>query len=307
MSDENTLGNLVKDVITLAKSEARGNPAKLLLSPETAALLSSIGEAGTVSEQQETATEDAGAAAVRQTETPEAGTTEKASPDRQKESEQEADGLYEKEKFVEESAAYDNQENDRAEAEEKDSLENVATEVAQCARCSLGESRNSPVPGEGHPKASLVFVGEAPGAEEDRQGRPFVGRAGRLLTDIIVKGMILSRDDVFICNVLKCRPPGNRKPTPEEVVQCEPYLLRQLDLIQPKVICALGATAAQTLLKTTQPIKALRGVWHNYHNIPLRVTYHPAYLLRNEKDKRKTWEDVKEIMRVLDGAVIPEI
>jgi len=183
----------------------------------------------------------------------------------------------------------------------------VAAEVAVCAKCALSETRNKTVPGEGNKHAELVFVGEAPGADEDRTGRPFVGRAGSLLTDIIVKGMKMEREDVFICNVLKCRPPGNRTPNPEEVFQCEPYLLRQLDAIQPKVICALGATAAQTLLKTNESIKNLRGVWHNYHGIPFRVTYHPAYLLRNPVDKKKTWEDVQEIMRVLSGEAMPEI
>ena len=186
-------------------------------------------------------------------------------------------------------------------------LQTVAAEVAVCTKCALSETRNNTVPGEGNMNAELVFVGEAPGANEDRTGHPFVGRAGNLLTDIIVKGMKMEREDVFICNVLKCRPPENRTPNPEEVFQCEPYLLRQLDAIQPKVICALGATAAQTLLKTNEPIKKLRGVWHNYHGIPFRVTYHPAYLLRNPPDKKKTWEDIQEILRVLSGEVTPEI
>ena len=188
-----------------------------------------------------------------------------------------------------------------------DELTCIADEIAGCAKCPLAEQRNTPVPGDGDPCASLVFVGEAPGAEEDKTGRPFVGRAGKLLTDIIVKGMNLKREEVFICNVLKCRPPNNRTPSPEEVLQCEPYLLRQLDAMQPKVICALGAVAAQTLLKTKAPIKHLRGSWHNYHNIPLRVTYHPAYLLRSPSKKSETWKDVQEIMRVLNGEVVPEI
>jgi len=157
------------------------------------------------------------------------------------------------------------------------------------------------VAGEGNPEAALVFVGEAPGASEDRQGRPFVGRAGQLLTDIISNGMKMHRDDVFICNVLKCRPPENRNPNPEEIMHCEPYLLRQLDLIRPRVICALGAVAAHTLLKTDTAIGRLRGQWHAYHGIPLRVTYHPAYLLRNPADKVKAWEDIKEIMRFLNA------
>ena len=189
----------------------------------------------------------------------------------------------------------------------KGELQSVAEEVAVCTRCALSESRDHTVPGEGNMNADLVFVGEAPGASEDRTGRPFVGRAGGLLTDIIVKGMKMDREDVFICNILKCRPPGNRTPNPEEVSQCEPYLLRQLKALQPKVICALGATAAQTLLKTNDPIKKLRGIWHNYHGIPFRVTYHPAYLLRNPADKKKTWEDIQEIMRVLSGEITPEL
>mgnify|MGYP006299060291 CR=1 FL=1 len=189
----------------------------------------------------------------------------------------------------------------------KGELQSVAEEVVVCTRCALSESRDHTVPGEGNMNADLVFVGEAPGASEDRTGRPFVGRAGGLLTDIIVKGMKMDREDVFICNILKCRPPGNRTPNPEEVSQCEPYLLRQLKALQPKVICALGATAAQTLLKTNDPIKKLRGIWHNYHGIPFRVTYHPAYLLRNPADKKKTWEDIQEIMRVLSGEITPEL
>jgi DNA polymerase len=161
--------------------------------------------------------------------------------------------------------------------------------------------------GTGNPHADLVFVGEAPGAEEDRQGEPFVGRAGQLLTDIIEKGIKIRREDVYICNVLKCRPPENRDPNPEEVVCCEPYLLRQLELIQPKVICALGRIAAQTLLRSSESTTRLRGKWHNYHGIPFRVTYHPAYLLRSPGEKRKAWEDIQEVMKVLNGQITPDI
>lgn len=189
----------------------------------------------------------------------------------------------------------------------EDSLMRIADEIRKCEKCPLSQTRTHTVPGEGNAHAELVFVGEAPGVSEDRMGRPFVGRAGQLLTDIIVKGMKMKREDVFICNVLKCRPPNNRTPNPEEVGHCEPYLLRQLSVIQPKVICALGAVAAQTLLKTTSPIKHLRGHWHNYHNIPFRVTYHPAYLLRNAADKKKTWEDIQEIMRFLAGEISLEL
>lgn len=187
-----------------------------------------------------------------------------------------------------------------------DALSCIADEVERCEKCPLWRTRTHTVPGEGSPHADLVFVGEAPGASEDRTGRPFVGRAGQLLTDIIIKGMRMKRTDVFICNVLKCRPPDNRTPNPEEVTQCEPYLLRQLSAIRPKAICALGAVAAGTLLKTKAPIKQLRGHWHNYHDIPLRVTYHPAYLLRNPEDKKKAWEDIQEVMALLSGKITLE-
>ncbi|MBI5095559.1 MAG: uracil-DNA glycosylase [Candidatus Hydrogenedentes bacterium] len=182
-------------------------------------------------------------------------------------------------------------------------LKALADTVRACQKCGLCETRTQTVFSDGSPYARLVFVGEAPGGDEDRQGVPFVGRAGQLLTDIIVKGMKMNRSDVYICNVLKCRPPENRNPTPAEVEQCEPYLIRQLELIQPKVICALGLYAAQSLLKTTDTVGRLRGKWHTYHGIPLRVTYHPAYLLRNPEDKAKTWADVQEVMKVLDGSV----
>lgn len=183
----------------------------------------------------------------------------------------------------------------------------VAEEVRTCTKCGLCKTRKNTVFGVGNPHAELVFVGEAPGADEDRQGIPFVGRAGQLLTDIIVKGMKLRREDVYICNVLKCRPPENRDPNLEEVYNCEPYLLRQLDVIRPKAICALGRIAAQTLLKTTDSTGKLRGKWHNYHGIPLRVTYHPAYLLRSPGEKAKAWADVQEIMKLLKGEITPEI
>ncbi|NIA16429.1 MAG: uracil-DNA glycosylase [Nitrospiraceae bacterium] len=184
-------------------------------------------------------------------------------------------------------------------------LASLQAEVTACTKCELSRTRTQTVFGDGSPTAKLVFVGEAPGADEDRQGVPFVGRAGQLLTDIIEKGMKLRRGDVFICNVLKCRPPGNRNPLPSEVEQCEPYLIRQLEALRPAVICALGKYAAQTLLKTNAPIGRLRGRWHFYHGIPLRATYHPAYLLRSPGEKRKTWEDVQEIMKVINGEVVP--
>lgn len=186
------------------------------------------------------------------------------------------------------------------------SLSALRAIVAECRGCNLCESRTQTVFADGSEAAELVFVGEAPGEQEDLQGLPFVGRAGQLLTDIIEKGMKMQRQDVYICNVLKCRPPQNRDPLPEEKKECEPYLVRQLELIRPKVIVALGAHAAKTLLRTDDATGKLRGKWHFYHGIPLRVTYHPAYLLRSPGEKRKTWEDIQEVMKVLEGEVAPE-
>lgn len=180
-------------------------------------------------------------------------------------------------------------------------LESVREELGDCRRCPLGGLRHSLVFGEGNPHAELVFVGEAPGADEDAQGRPFVGRAGQLLTKIIV-AMGLKREEVYICNILKCRPPENRNPQPEEIAACEPFLIRQLEAIRPRVICALGSFAAHTLLKSEAPITVLRGRFHSYQGIPLMPTYHPAYLLRNPGAKKQVWEDVRTIMKVLrDG------
>lgn len=185
------------------------------------------------------------------------------------------------------------------------SLDELRGVVAGCRKCGLCETRTQTVFSDGLPTAELVFVGEAPGADEDRQGVPFVGRAGQLLTDIIVKGMKLRREDVYICNVLKCRPPNNRDPLPSEKEQCEPYLVRQLELLKPKVICALGKHAANTLLRKDEATGRLRGKWHQYHGIPLRVTYHPAYLLRNPADKKLVWEDIQHVMRALSGEEDP--
>jgi DNA polymerase len=179
-------------------------------------------------------------------------------------------------------------------------LDEIAEKVSKCTRCSLYATATKPVPGEGHPKAELVCVGEAPGAKEDETGRPFVGQAGQLLTKILA-AIDLTREQVFICNVLKHRPPGNRNPQPVEVEACSPYLIRQLELIQPKVIVAFGTFAAQTLLQTKAGIGQLRGLVHRYHGIPLIVTYHPAALLRNPAWKRPTWEDVKLARRILDS------
>jgi DNA polymerase len=144
-----------------------------------------------------------------------------------------------------------------------------------------------------------VFVGEGPGADEDAKGEPFVGRAGQLLTEIITKGMRLARSDVYIANVIKCRPPGNRNPEPDEVASCEPFLIRQIELIAPEVIVALGKFAVQTLLRTKTPITQLRGRWFDYHGIRLMPTFHPAYLLRNPADKRLVWQDIRQVMERL--------
>ncbi len=178
------------------------------------------------------------------------------------------------------------------------SLEAVRAELGDCRRCPLGGLRRRLVFGEGNPHAGLVFVGEAPGADEDEQGRPFVGRAGQLLTKIIT-AMGLKREEVYICNILKCRPPGNRNPLPDEIAACEPFLIRQIEAIRPQIICALGSFAAHTLLKSEAPISVLRGRFHRYQGVPLMPTFHPAYLLRNPGAKKQVWEDVQAIMKVL--------
>lgn len=178
------------------------------------------------------------------------------------------------------------------------SLEAVRAELGDCQRCPLGGLRRRLVFGEGNPHAGLVFVGEAPGADEDEQGRPFVGRAGQLLTKIIT-AMGLKREEVYICNILKCRPPGNRNPLPDEIAACEPFLIRQIEAIRPQIICALGSFAAHTLLKSEAPISVLRGRFHRYQGVPLMPTFHPAYLLRNPGAKKQVWEDVQAIMKVL--------
>ncbi len=180
-------------------------------------------------------------------------------------------------------------------------IADVAAAVARCRACSLSASALNHVPGEGSPEAKFVVVGEAPGATEDELGRPFVGKSGELLTKIL-EAIGLKREEVFICNVLKHRPPGNRNPTPAEIRACSPFLLRQLEILQPKVILALGTFAAQTLLGTDAAISKLRGIEHRYHGIPLVATYHPAALLRNPNWKRPTWEDVQLARRILDRA-----
>jgi len=181
-------------------------------------------------------------------------------------------------------------------ANNEEQLKKVCQEMANCQLCQLAKTRHNLVFGDGNPNAQIIFVGEAPGADEDEQGLPFVGRAGQLLTKII-EAMGIKRKDVYICNILKCRPPGNRNPLPDEISLCEPFLKKQLQAISPKVICALGTFAAQTLLKTDVPITLLRGRFHTYNGIKLMPTYHPAYLLRNPSAKKPVWEDVQMIMK----------
>jgi uracil-DNA glycosylase len=174
-------------------------------------------------------------------------------------------------------------------------LDEVRRTLGDCKRCKLCSGRKNLVFGVGNPKARLVFVGEGPGAEEDNQGIPFVGAAGQLLTKMIA-AMGYSRDEVYICNVVKCRPPGNRNPEPDEIEACQPFLEAQLEAIRPSVIIALGKFAAQTLLRTDTPITRLRGQWREYVGIPLMPTFHPAYLLRNPAEKKSAWTDLQAVM-----------
>ena len=176
-----------------------------------------------------------------------------------------------------------------------ETLDEIRADLGDCQRCSLSKGRNHIVFGAGSASARLVLVGEAPGRDEDRQGAPFVGEAGRLL-DRILFAMALKREDVYICNVQKCRPPKNRDPLPEEIDACQPFLKRQLAAIQPQVVVTLGRFAAQTLLDTQEPISRLRGRWHSYEGIAVMPTYHPAFLLRNPAAKREVWEDMKQVM-----------
>lgn len=187
-----------------------------------------------------------------------------------------------------------------AEKAEPRELSGLEKQLQGCTRCALSQQRTQVVFGVGNPNADLVLVGEAPGREEDRQGIPFVGEAGQLL-DRILAAMNLSREQVYICNLIKCRPPGNRDPQPEEIACCEPFLKQQLALIQPQLIVALGRFATQALLRTTVPIGTLRGNWHKYAGIPLMPTFHPAYLLRNPSGKRAVWEDMKQVMARLQA------
>ncbi len=175
-------------------------------------------------------------------------------------------------------------------------LKQVRNELGECTRCKLHPHRKNIVFGTGNPEAKLVFVGEGPGGEEDIQGKPFVGPAGQLLTRII-NSINLTREEVYIANIIKCRPPQNRNPEPDEIKACEPFLIKQLDAIQPKIICALGTFAAQTLLDTDERISRLRGRFIDYRNTKLIATFHPAYLLRNAQKKREVWEDMKMIRK----------
>ena len=188
-------------------------------------------------------------------------------------------------------------------APEGDTLASIRADMGDCTRCRLSEKRNKIVFGSGNEKARLVFVGEGPGADEDEQGLPFVGRAGQLLTQMIdntalKEGIPISRPDVYICNVVKCRPPENRTPLPDEMETCGQFLLRQLMVIQPKAICVLGATAMKALLNTKEGITKSRGKWHKWRNIPVMITYHPSYLLRqyNQQARREAWEDLKMVL-----------
>jgi DNA polymerase len=188
-------------------------------------------------------------------------------------------------------------------APERDTLENILADIGDCKRCRLCEGRHNIVFGSGNEHSALVFVGEGPGAEEDEQGLPFVGRAGQLLTQMIdntatKEGIPIHRSDVYICNVVKCRPPDNRTPLPEEMEICGQFLFRQLLAIKPKAICVLGATAMKALLNIKEGITRSRGKWHKWHDIPVMVTYHPSYLLRqyNQTAKREAWEDLKTLL-----------
>ncbi|HLK04642.1 MAG TPA: uracil-DNA glycosylase [Candidatus Acidoferrum sp.] len=183
-----------------------------------------------------------------------------------------------------------------------DSLPLIRETLGECTRCKLHKTRNKIVFGDGNPDAQLVFVGEGPGADEDEQGLPFVGRAGKLLTQMI-EAMGLQRKDVYICNVVKCRPPQNRQPENDEVAECSPFLFRQIDTIAPKVIVCLGATAAQTILKTNRGISQFRGEWQEFRGRKLLATYHPAYLLRNPAAKSEVWKDLQKVMAELGLSV----
>jgi DNA polymerase len=188
---------------------------------------------------------------------------------------------------------------DKKGKDRSESLSEIRDDLGDCRRCRLSKSRHHIVFGAGNPHAELVFVGEGPGYDEDRQGVPFVGAAGKLLTKIIL-AMELTRDQVYICNVVKCRPPQNRNPKQDEIETCLPFLSRQIAAMEPQIICALGTIAAQTLLSINTPISKMRGRFYTRHNVKVLPTYHPAYLLRNSDKKREVWEDMKKIMHQLN-------
>jgi len=179
-----------------------------------------------------------------------------------------------------------------------ETLEDIRNDLGDCRRCLLCKTRKNLVFGVGSSSANVLFVGEAPGRDEDLQGEPFVGEAGQLLTKMI-KAMGYERQEVYICNVLKCSPPENRNPSPEEIAECSPFLLRQVRSIAPKAIVALGTFASQTLLETREPISKLRGRFHDYHGIPLMPTFHPAFLLRSPEKKREVWEDLQKVIKLM--------
>ena len=185
-----------------------------------------------------------------------------------------------------------------------ETLEEIRSNLGECTRCGLCEGRKNIVFGVGNPDADLVIVGEAPGRDEDIQAEPFVGRSGQLLNRML-EAIGLSREDIYICNVIKCRPPENRNPTPNEVETCEPFLIRQLKSLRPKVILAMGKFAAQTLLQTEERISRIRGNFHEYHGIPVMPTFHPAYLLRNQSQKRVVWEDLQKVHQALGLPPLP--
>ena len=183
----------------------------------------------------------------------------------------------------------------------RESLKKIQEDLGDCRRCKLWNGRKTIVFGSGSPKAELLFVGEGPGADEDEQGLPFVGRAGQLLTQMIEKGLKIPRPDVYICNIVKCRPPGNRKPERDEIAACRQFVERQIDSVRPRVIVALGATAVETLLGTKKSMASQRGRWHEFHGYPLMVTYHPAFLLRDPNRKPESWEDLKKVIALLNS------
>ena len=186
----------------------------------------------------------------------------------------------------------------RKEGRASETLVEIRTDLGDCKRCRLSEKRKNIVFGEGDPHAKLMFVGEGPGYDEDQIGEPFVGAAGKLLTKII-EAINHTREQVYICNIIKCRPPGNRNPKPDEIEVCFPFLKRQIASVKPDIICALGTFAAQTLLETKSPISKLRGSFYDYMGSKVLPTYHPAYLLRNPEKKRDVWEDMKKLMKVI--------